>query len=134
MSLTSMWFILVAVLAFIAGAVCFPQKAKADRQTMKEKLVFDLFWLKVGLDDVQAKAAAAAPSHCKNRAQEEWANANNIYCIALADVKATGERIEYSLENMVDAYQALANARAFLEELDKDEYDRDPRGCHGKTD
>lgn len=128
---TSLAFIAAVVFAFVCGAVFFSKKAKPDQQTLKNKLIYDLFWLKVGLDDVRSKIDQTAAGACKERAEAGWKQANDIYVAAVADLAGKADSVEHRLKEMLPAYQGLANARAHLEEIDRDDWDRDPKGCHG---
>lgn len=118
---TSIMYILMGV--FILGAVIIAATARrrpVDPSYRKNKLANELQWLKIGIDEVERRLAAAKKCACNAEAARNLEKVKQYHQRADAAVKGSADGIIardiLAAENELTAHQQLlANARAHLE-------------------
>lgn len=126
---SSIMYVLMGV--FILGAIIIAATARrrpVDSSFRKNKLAHDLTWLKVGLDEVDRRIAAAKKCACHSQAAQHLEAVRQYHQRADAAVKGVTAGTNHEIlaaENELTAHQQLlANARALLERAEEEKCDR----------
>lgn len=125
---TSIMYILMG--AFILGAVIIAASARrrpVDPSYRKNKLANELKWLKVGIDEVERRLAAAKKCACNAEAARNLEKVKQYHQRADAAVRGIADGTNHDIlaaENELTAHQQLlANARAHLERAEHEKCD-----------
>lgn len=125
---TSIMYILMGV--FILGAVIIAASARrrpVDPSYRKNKLANELKWLKVGIDEVERRLAAAKKCACNAEAARNLEKVKQYHQRADAAVRGIADGTNHDIlaaENELAAHQQLlANARAHLERAEHEKCD-----------
>lgn len=125
---TSIMYILMGV--FILGAVIIAASARrrpVDPSYRKNKLANELKWLKVGIDEVERRLAAAKKCACNAEAARNLEKVKQYHQRADAAVRGIADGTNHDIlaaENELTAHQQLlANARAHLERAEHEKCD-----------